>query len=96
MSFVPAGHIAGAVGVPVPYGVPQTPSQYPPAGQSWISQSERIAISRSITYCAKIPKCHQIDAIAHVDKALDSTLTAKLDAQELAVVAWILTRIPPT
>ena len=42
-----------------------------------------------------IPKCHQVDGIAAIAESLGSTLTGKLDQEELAVVIWILTRIRP-
>ena len=52
-------------------------------------------ISRSVGTVLKIPKSHQVDGLLAIDAKLDSTLTGKMDIEELAVAIWILTRIRP-
>jgi len=67
-------------------GQPQTYSDLPVCGRK---------ISTSVGTVLKVPKCHQLDAIAMVDPKLDSTLTGKCDADEVCVILWLLTRIRP-
>ena len=58
-------------------------------------QGEKTKISKSISTIHKVPKCHNVDGVGHIAKNLDSTLTGKCDADELAIIVWLLTRIRP-
>ena len=55
----------------------------------------KFKISRSVGTVHKVPKCHQVDGIEHMDKKLDSTLTGEMDSDESAVVVWLLSRLKP-
>ena len=94
---------AGAVYLGMPQAQPMQMQQQqlqfqqgPPQGTDVQPASKYTKlISRSVGCVLKVPKCHQADGVEQIDAKLDSTLTGKLDQEELAVVIWILTQIRP-
>ena len=92
MGMVPAV-AAAAHGPQMGQGVPQAPNMSPESGFGKPHLGTRI--SKSVSTIQKVPKCHQVDGIQHVDASIDSTLSGKCDQDELAVIVWLLTRIKP-
>ena len=58
-------------------------------------QGQKTKIANSVSTIHKIPKCHNVDGVGLIAKNLDATLTGKCDADELAIIVWLLTRIRP-
>ena len=54
-------------------------------------QGQKTKIANSVSTIHKIPKCHNVDGVGLIAKNLDSTLTGKCDADELAIIVWLLT-----
>ena len=54
-----------------------------------------VLIGNAISQPVKIPKLHMMPIIQVLEPQLDGTLTGQFDPDMLAVLFWLLTRMPP-
>ena len=54
-----------------------------------------VLIGNAISQPVKIPKLHMMPIIQLLEPQLDGTLTGQFDPDMLAVLFWLLTRMPP-